>query len=104
MKNLYLILAVIGGVVPYFFFLRWFGDNGVDLGNFISALFANDAAAGFTADILIASVVFWIWAYGVAQARNIKNWWVVIILNLLVGLSCALPFFLYLRQRNIEET
>jgi len=58
MKNLYLILAIIGAVVPYLFFFQFFAQAGIDLPAFIGALFVNGAAGGFTADLLITSFVY----------------------------------------------
>jgi hypothetical protein len=33
-----------------------------------------------------------------------KNFWVYIVFNLLVGVSLALPAFLYMRQIKLEST
>lgn len=61
MRRVYLALSILGAVVPYIFFIGHFRAQGLGLGAFISALFANGAAGGFTSDILISSLVFWIW-------------------------------------------
>lgn len=91
MRNLYLVLAVAGAVVPYLFFFQFFGSVGLDLPAFVGALFANGAAAGFTADLLITSLVFWIYLF---SRREGPSPWPFIALNLLIGLSCALPAYL----------
>ena len=49
MKNVYLILAVLGAVIPYVFFLQFFADAGFDAVGLLVAGFANGAAAGFSA-------------------------------------------------------
>ena len=92
MKNLYLALAIVGAVVPYVFFIDFIGTNGFDLAGFGTALFANGAAGGFSADLLISSAVFWIYLFtrGDGPAP-----WLFIVLNLTIGLSCALPAYLY---------
>ena len=59
--------------------------------------------AGFSADVLISSLVFWIWSYGDSKANKVGNWWVVVVLNLVIGLSCALPYYLYLREKQLEK-
>ena len=92
MKQFYLILAIVGAVVPYVFFAGFFAEYGVDVGSFASALFANGAAGGFAADILISSGVFWIYLFSRAEGPNP---WIFIVLNLTIGLSCALPAYLY---------
>ena len=65
---------------------------------FVRSLFANGAAGGFSADVLISIVVFWVWAYADAQQNNIRRWWLVLPAGLTVGLSLALPLYLYLRH------
>ena len=99
MKNVYLILAIVGAVVPYLFFIQFFADAGIDLPSFVSALFANGAAGGFTADLLITSLVFWIYMF---SNREGPAPWLFIVLNLTIGLSCALPAYIYASMRSAE--
>jgi len=96
MKNLYLVLAVLGAVIPIVFFSQFFGDP--DQPGFVTAVFINGAAGGFTADLLISSFVFWVFMW---QRRQVgPRPWAFIILNLLIGLSCALPAYLYFNSRQ----
>ena len=97
MKNTYLVLAVIGAVVPYIFFVSFFMEHGVSLPSFISGLFANGAAGGFSADILISSAVFW--TYMLSQKNGPKPA-LFMVLNLTIGLSCALPAYLYVTHKD----
>ena len=99
MKNLYLILAIVGAVVPYLFFFQFFAEMGVDLPAFVAALFANGAAGGFTADLLITSLVFWIYIF---NRKGGPVAWPFVLLNLTIGLSCALPAYLYFSLRASE--
>ena len=92
MKNLYLVLAIVGAVVPYLFFFSFIDTAGFDLGAFVSALFVNGAAGGFTADLLITSAVFWIYMF---TRQGGPGPWLFVVLNLSIGLSCALPAYLY---------
>lgn len=92
MRTYYLAAAIFGAIVPYIFFIDFFGEVGLDLPAFASALFANGAAGGFTADILITSGVFW--AYMFSRKDGPKPW-LYVVLNLTIGLSCALPAYLY---------
>jgi len=57
MKGIYLLMAIIGSIVPYYFFFQFFGTEGLNLPLFVKALFPNGAAGGFSADLLITSVV-----------------------------------------------
>lgn len=91
MKKLYLVLTILGAVVPYIFLLRHFGAAGLDVGAFLGGAFANPVAGGLSADLLISSVVFWVWLV----ARRASTLWLYVVVNLTIGLSCALPLYLY---------
>jgi hypothetical protein len=95
MKTVFLILAIIGAIVPYAFFLQFFSSEGVQLTGFISALFANGAAGGFSADLLISSFVFWLAMFYRRGQKGGPSPALFIALNLLIGLSCALPAYFY---------
>jgi len=100
MKQIYLLFAILGTIVPYIFFGNFMIEHGVDLLEFIKHLFANSAAGGFTADLLISSAVFWVWSARETRRIGMRNWWVYVVLNLTIGLSCALPLFLFFRHRR----
>lgn len=99
MKNFYLIAAVLGGIVPYIFFAQFFQSEGLSLSTFIGGIFANGAAAGFTADLLISSAVFW----GFLHQQQADKPWLYILINCTIGLSCALPLYLYMRERQLSS-
>ena len=94
-KTAYLVLAIVGAIVPYGFFIQHFGAAGFGLMDFISSLFVNSAASGFTADLLITSLVFWIAMFHRLSSGKGPNPAFFILLNLAIGLSCALPAYLY---------
>ena len=102
MKTLYLVMAVVGAVVPYAFFVQHFASEGTSLPGFVSALFANPAAGGFTADLLCSSFVFWIAMFHRCREPDAPAPWLFIALNLAIGLSCGLPAYLYARERRRE--
>ena len=95
MKKIYLIAAIIGALVPLAFFSGFIQENGVDLPAFVSALFVNGAAGGFSADLLISSFVFWAFMFHQRSRKDVPNPILFIALNLCIGLSCALPAYLY---------
>ena len=100
MRRVYLSLAILGAVVPYVFFFAHFRAEGLGLGSFVSALFVNGAAGGFASDILISSIVFWIWLV----RSKAKRPWLYVLLNLSIGLSCAFPAYLYVREAQASAS
>ena len=96
MKSLYLVFAILGAVIPLAFFVNFFGTAGHP--DFVSALFVNGAAGGFAADLLISSFVFWVFMWSRRAAG--PSPWPFVIINLAIGLSCALPAYLYFDARR----
>lgn len=97
-KHFYLIAAIIGTILPWLLFGSFFAASGVNIPLFLKSLYANGAAGGFSTDVLISILVFWIWSFRDARSNSIKNWWLVIPAGSLVGLSLALPLYLYFRE------
>jgi len=98
LQIVYLLLAIVGAVIPYAFFIQHFYESGFDIGRFVFNLFAFPVSGGFTVDLLISSFVFWIAIFdrhnrGVGPAP-----WLFVALNLTIGLSCALPAYLYVNE------
>lgn len=100
MQKVYLVWAVLGAVIPIMFFLGVFHTEMVGLAGFIPALFVNGPAGGFAADLFISSFVFWTFMFTQQQGPRP---WLFIVLNLCIGLSCALPAYLYARLRASER-
>lgn len=98
LKKFYLACAVIGAVVPWFFFATFLAGEGFDITLFVQSLFANGAAGGFVADVLISIVVFLVWSFADSRRLGVQRWWVVLPAAFLVGLSLALPLYLYMRH------
>ena len=101
-KNVFLILAIIGFVVPYYFFLQLPAENGFNLPLLIQPFFANNFMKGSAMDLTISVIVFWVYVFVEANRLQMKNPWVYLLATLMVGLSFALPLFLYFRERKLE--
>jgi hypothetical protein len=100
MKTLYLVFAIVGAVLPYVFFAQYFAGEGVSVSRFVTAIFANSAASGFTTDLLLSSLVFWIFMVHQRSREKGPSPILFVALNLLIGLSCAFPAYLYFRERK----
>jgi hypothetical protein len=102
LKTLYLLLAVLGLAVPYYFLGTFLLEHGLNVRLLVQQLFANSISTFFAVDVLISSVVFWFFVYQEGARHNIPHAWLFILANLFVGVSFALPLFLYFRQARLE--
>ena len=94
---------MVGFAIPYLLLTLFVMKNGFDdLGLSIQSLFVNGASAMLTADLLISSLVFWVWLFYEGGRLGMKHLWAYVAANLLVGLSLALPLFLYYRAAALE--
>ena len=103
-KNIYLLLAILGFVAPYYFFLQLPGEDGFDLAQLIQPMFANNLLRGVAMDLMISVIVFWVYLFAETNKLQMKNPWLYVLATLLVGLSFALPLFLYFRERQLETS
>ena len=102
-KNIFLALALIGLLIPYYFFFKFLGEHGFNITLLIRQLFANNISTFLAVDLVISIIVFWIYMMAEAHKLEMKNWWLYILASLTVGLSFALPLFLYFRERKLEN-
>jgi hypothetical protein len=99
-KNVYLILAIIGFLAPYYFFLQ---VRAFDPGELLRLFSNREVLSGVAMDLLVSVIVFWYFMFTEARKLQMKNAWVYLLATLLVGLSFALPLFLYFRERRLES-
>ena len=103
-RYVYLVLCVVGVLLPYWQFVPWFLDHGLDISLFVQQLFANRIGAFFGLDVLVSSVVLWIFIFAEGRRLGMRRLWVPVIGSLLVGVSLGLPLFLYMRQLHLDKT
>lgn len=97
-KHLYLGLCVIGTVLPYTQLVPFLREHGLDLRLFFEQLFATHIGGFFGWDVIVSSVVLWVMVGVEGRRTGIRYRWVPLAANLIVGVSLALPLFLYLRE------
>ena len=99
-KNLYLLLAALGFIAPYYFFLQ---TSALDLAGLFQQISASSLLSGIAMDFMVAVIVFWVYVFAEANKLQMKNPWLYVLATLLVGMSFALPLFLYFRERQLEK-
>ena len=102
-KTLYLMLCLAGVLVPYWQFVPWVFQHGLNLGLFVRELFANRISGFFGMDVVVSAVALIVFTRIEGARLRIRRRWLVIVAVLTVGVSLGLPLFLYLREVKLEH-
>lgn len=102
MKRFYLIAAIVGAISPYATYFGYLaaypGASGA-----LSLVWASAISAATLVDFTISCLVFWPFVFVESKRLNIKWPLLFIISNIVIGLSFALPLFLYCREIALEK-
>ena len=60
MKRLYLILAIAGFILPYYFLISFLALHGLNFSLLIEQLLATPISTFFAVDLMITAIVFWV--------------------------------------------
>ena len=102
---MYLLLAIVGALVPLSQFVPWVAVNGFDLTLMMNELFANRISSFFGLDLIISAGVLIVFALAdSARYRAAWHGWLAVLLTLCLGVSFGLPFYLYLREKRIADS
>ena len=102
-KAIYLVLCFVGALLPYWQFVPWVVAHGMNLPLFVRELFVNRISAFFGMDVLVSAVVLVVFMRVESGRIQIHQRWLPIVAMLLVGVSLALPMFLYMREIRLEH-
>jgi Terpene cyclase DEP1 len=102
MKRFYLIAAIIGAIAPYATYFGYLaqvpGASGA-----LSLAWGSAISAATLVDFSISCLVFWPFVFVESRRLNIKWPLLFVLANVLIGLSFALPLFLYCRESALEK-
>ena len=101
MRRLYLLLAVLGAVLPYAQFIPWLAAHGLNVRLLFAELFAGHVSAFFGLDVIVSALVLLVFILREGTQRKIRMLWLPVAATCLIGVSCGLPLFLYLRERGV---
>jgi Protein of unknown function DUF2834 len=104
LRHLYLVLCILGILLPYSQFIPWFVEHGLDFPLFFRQLFANRISAFFGMDVIVSSLVLWLLVFSEGNRLGMKRLWLPVLASLAVGVSLGLPLFLYMRQVHLDRT
>jgi hypothetical protein len=100
---LYLIAAILGTILPLSQFAPFLAMHGLDGKVFFEQLFQNHIATFFGMDVIVSSFALWLFVFSEGRRRGMKNLWFYVVCNLAVGVSLALPLFLFFRERKLKD-
>ena len=101
LRTTWLLLAIAGAIAPWYWMAGYMAEYPLDIGAFLAAATTNDVARAFVADLLVSSLVFWVYMF--ARRSTGPAPWPFIAINLLIGLSCALPAYLWAGSGGSKE-
>jgi hypothetical protein len=102
-KTIYLVLCFVGVLLPYWQFVPWAMQHGLNLPLFARELFSTRIGAFFGMDVLVSAAVLIVFM-GVENLRmGVPRRWLPVLAVLLVGVSLGFPLFLYMRELKLEE-
>jgi hypothetical protein len=102
-KTIYLVLCVIGVALPYQQFVPWVAANGLHVRLLFEQAFATRASGFFAMDVMVSGLVLLVFAGRESSRIGVRHRWIVLVALLAVGVSLALPLFLYMRERRLER-
>lgn len=102
-KIFYLVLCIIGVVLPYSQFIPFLREHGFDLPLFFQQLFATPVSGFFGMDVIVSSLTLWVFVYSEGARLKMRHLWIYVACNLLVGVSLGLPLFLLMRQTKLDR-
>ena len=100
-KYVYLALFIVGTIVPLTAFIPWVIDHGLDISRMVEELFVNHISAFFGIDVIVSTIVLWVFINWEGRRVGVPMW-PAVVASVTIGVSSALPLFLFLRESRIQ--
>jgi hypothetical protein len=101
-RQRYLLLSVLGSLVPLLWFWPWLAVHGLDIGGLVDELFSTRVGGFFGLDVLCSALVLAVFVVAENRRQRIAGSSWALLATVCVGVSAGLPLFLYLRQRTLD--
>ena len=102
LKTIFLLLCLLGALLPLSQFLPWLAVNGLNFPLFFQELFSTKIGAFFGLDVIVSAIVLFVFMYSERKEMEISSLWLPILATLCIGVSVGFPLYLYMRQSHIE--
>ena len=105
LKWVYLLLAILGAVLPTLANVEFAKSYGpaFDIQLFIELANNNPASQSLSRDLFIGSTAVFVWIISESKRLDMKHLWIVILTTFTIAFAFSAPLFLYLRELRIEE-
>ena len=101
-KHVYFALAVVGAVLPLWQIMPFLREHGLAFDVFFRQLFSTAVGGFFGMDVIVSSVVLWVFLYVEGRRAGVRHLWLPLVANLIVGVSMGLPLFLFMREVRLN--
>lgn len=98
MKYIYLILAILGTVVPLTEFISFINEHGLNFSILLKQAFDNHISAFAWLDVIITVIVIIVMTVDFGKKAEVKYLWIPIVASCTVGASLGLPLLMFMRE------
>jgi hypothetical protein len=100
MAQFYLILTFLGVFLPYGAFIPWLSTNGFDIPLLLKEAMANPISIFAWLDVVVAAIALLGFIVVDGKRNQIKYGYIAVLGTVSVGVSCGLPLYLYLKEKQ----
>ncbi len=100
MLGFYLVLTLLGILLPYGASVPWLLANGLDITLLFSEAVANPISLFAWLDVLVAAVALSGFIVADGQKHQVQYRYFAVLGTLSVGVSFGLPLYLYLKEKQ----
>ncbi|MFK3872641.1 DUF2834 domain-containing protein [Pseudoalteromonas rhizosphaerae] len=104
MVRFYLVLTLLGILLPYGAFVPWLVTNGLDLGLLFNDAVTNSISVFAWLDVVVSAVVLLGFIIVDGRRNKVKYRYFAVLGTLFVGVSFGLPLYLYLKEKQSLES
>jgi hypothetical protein len=97
-KQVYVLLSILGAVLPLSQFLPWLMAHGPDVPRLVSEIASSRIAAFGWLDVLVSGVTLLIFIAADGRETRTPHLWAPTLGTLAVGVSFGFPLYLALRE------
>ena len=101
---IYLMLCLLGAVLPLSPAITFLVTHSFDLTGFIQQAISSPASLTAWLDVIMTAIALLIWMVWEGRTANVpvRQRWLCVLATVLVGPSLGLPLFLYQRSRRLQ--